>query len=119
MKTILIVDDEDSLRKGMAMTLTKKGYRALEAEDGMVGLSVATEQKPDLIISDVYMDNMNGFIMVENLQQDPETAAIPVILMTSAAQAAGAWTVVGAVEYMNKPFTMDALLTTVKRVLKE
>jgi len=118
MKKILIVDDEKSLRKGIVMSLRSKGYMTLEAEDGAVGLELATSHVPDLIISDVYMDNMNGFVMVENLKEDPVTANIPVIMMTSAAQGAGAWKSDIAVEYLEKPFSMPNLVELVEKILK-
>ncbi len=118
MKKILIVDDENSLRKGIVMSLRSKGYMTLEAEDGAVGLELATSHVPDLIISDVYMDNMNGFVMVENLKEDPVTANIPVIMMTSAAQGAGAWKSDIAVEYLEKPFPMPKLVELVEKILK-
>jgi len=81
-----------------------------EAEDGMMGLEIAERNKPDVILSDVHMDVMNGFIMVEELRQNPATASIPVVMMTSAAQAAGAWNSEIAVEYLEKPFTIAKLL---------
>ena len=119
-KKILIVDDEDSLRKSMAIMLRLKGgYEVFEAADGLEGLDVATANIPDLIISDVYMDNMNGFMMVEEIQQQPSTRDIPIIMMTSAAQAAGAWKSGAAVEYLDKGFTLVELLDVVKRIIKE
>jgi len=65
------------------------------------------------------MDNMNGFMMVEELQQNPETAGIPVIMMTGAASAAGAWNAGVAVEYLEKPFTVAKLLEVIGSILKK
>lgn len=118
MKTILIVDDEPPTRKVIAAALAKQGYKTLEAEDGLEGARLATEKLPNLIISDVYMDNMNGFMMVEQLQSDPSTARIPVIMMTSQAQGAGAWQADADVEYLDKGFSMAKLIETVEKVLK-
>jgi CheY-like chemotaxis protein len=118
MKKILVVDDEASTRKVIAAALSKQGYKTLEASDGLEGHRIATEQLPDLIISDVFMDNMNGFMMVEQLQEDPSTARIPVIMMTSAAQGAGAWQADADIEYLEKGFSMSTLIETVERVLK-
>ncbi|MEX0602522.1 MAG: response regulator [Bacteroidota bacterium] len=118
MKTILIVDDEESTRKVIAASLIKKGYKTLEASDGLEGLGMAKAHRPDLIISDVYMENMNGFMMVEGLQEDPDTSLIPVIMMTSAAQGAGAWDSGAAVEYLEKGFSMSTMVETVERILK-
>lgn len=118
MKKILIVDDEDSFRKSLASQLKLKGWAVAEAADGLEGVDMAARHKPDVILSDVHMDNMNGFMMVEELQQYPATASIPVILMTSAASAAGAWNSDIAVEYLEKPFSIVKLLDTIGRVLK-
>jgi len=118
MKKILIVDDEPAQRKVIAAALKQKGYGTLEAEDGLQGLEQARAEKPDLIISDVYMDNMNGFMMVETLRQDAEFETIPVIMMTSAAQAAGAWQSEEDIEYLDKGFAMPKLLSTIEKMLK-
>jgi len=119
LKKILVVDDEASFRKSIASQLKLKGFGVFEAEDGLMGLEIATKHKPDVILSDVNMDNMNGFMMVDELHQDPSTASIPVIMMTSAAQAAGAWNSDVAVEYLEKPFTIAKLLEVLGRLLKK
>jgi CheY-like chemotaxis protein len=119
MKKILVVDDEESFRKSMAAQLKLKGFLVLEAADGLEGVDMATQHKPDVILCDVQMDNMNGFMMVEQLQEDPKTASIPVILMTSAAAAAGAWNAGVAVEYLEKPFTIAKLLEVIGHILKK
>ena len=117
--TILVVDDEDAVRKSIAFALKRKrGFEVLEAADGLVGLELAKMQKPDLIISDVIMDNLNGFMMLESLQEDPETAQIPVIMMTTPALDAGAWKSGIATEYLEKGFSLDELLAVVDKVLK-
>jgi CheY-like chemotaxis protein len=118
-KKIMVVDDEYSLRKSIAIMLKiKGGFDVLEAEDGLMGLEMARQHFPDLIISDVLMDNMNGFMMLENLMEDPQTAKIPVIMMTSAAQGAGAWNSGMAVQYLDKGFTLPQLLALVDNILK-
>jgi CheY-like chemotaxis protein len=119
MKKILVVDDEDSFRKSLASQLKLKGYAVFEAVDGLEGVDLAARHKPDVIVCDVQMDNMNGFMMVEELQQYPATASIPVIMMTSAAAAAGAWNSDIAVEYLEKPFTIVKLLEVMGQVMKK
>ena len=119
MKTILVVDDEASMRKSIVVALNAKGYKTIEAEDGMEGLSLAAAEQPDIIISDVNMDNMNGFMMVEQLRDNPDTALIPVIMMTGAAQGAGAWEASSDVEYLEKGFTMQKLVDTIENVLNK
>jgi CheY-like chemotaxis protein len=118
-KTVLVVDDEQSVRKSVSLTLyLNRGFEILEAEDGLIGLDLAKKKKPDLIISDVIMDNLNGFMMLESLREDPETAQIPVIMMTSFASNAGAWKSGAAIEYLEKGFSVDDLLAIVDKILK-
>ena len=113
----MIVDDEPSQRKVISAALKQKGCQTFEASDGLEGLEAARTQMPDLIITDVFMENMNGFIMVETLREDPETAGIPVVMMTSAAQGAGAWQSMEDVEYIEKGFAMAALVQLVEKLL--
>ena len=117
-KKVLVVDDEEAIRKSVGFALyLNRGFEIVEAENGLIGLDLAQKQKPDLIISDVIMDNMNGFMMLESLRNDPETAHIPVIMMTSFATSAGAWKSGGAVEYMEKGFSVEDLLAAVDKIL--
>ena len=117
MKTILIVDDEEAFRRGLSMGLTMEGYGILEAKDGLEGSEMAAKHLPDLIITDVQMDNMNGFVMLEELRRNEATSLIPAILMTGASVNAGAWQAGGAVEYLEKPFSLDDLVAAVKKIL--
>ena len=73
MKTILVVDDDPDMRKLATIILTKEGYTIIEAEDGSLALDLVKEKKPDLIISDVMMENVNGFMLYELLHDDPST----------------------------------------------
>jgi CheY-like chemotaxis protein len=118
-KKVLIVDDEEPVRKSISIILyLNRGFEVLEAEDGLLGLEIAKKQKPDLIISDVMMDNLNGFMLLESLKEDPETAKIPVIMMTNPAKDAGAWRSGAAIEYLEKGFTLDELLAVIDRILQ-
>jgi CheY-like chemotaxis protein len=119
MKTVLIVDDEPAFRKAISASLKARGYNTLEAEDGIMGLDIAAKHRPDIILSDVNMDNMNGFMMVENLQQEPLTARIPVIMMTGQAQGAGAWQSEANITYLEKGFSIPELIIAIEGVLKK
>ncbi len=116
-KKVLIVDDDESLRKSIVITLKVKGYEVWEAEDGMSGLELTQQRRPDLVISDVYMPGMNGFVMVESIKGDAALKHIKVIMMTSAAQAAGAWKSEPDVVYLDKGFSLPGLVETVGKVL--
>ena len=117
-KRILVVDDEEMLRRGIVKVLQLEGYSMFEAGDGDEGLRAAFDKNPDLIISDVHMPNMNGFMMLEELQKDKKAAKIPVIMMTGVAQKAGAWSSDMTLEYLEKPFSLDTLVQAVKKILK-
>jgi CheY-like chemotaxis protein len=118
MKTILIVDDNVAVRTMMKIVLNTNGFETLEAENGSVALTLATEKKPDLIISDVMMDNVNGFMLYELLRKDPATRKIPMILITGAAQNSGAWNSEKDVTYFEKPISMHDILNEVKKKLR-
>jgi CheY-like chemotaxis protein len=118
-KKILVVEDDDTVRLSISVALRLKGgFEVLEAEDGLRGLELAKQHNPDLIISDVVMNNLNGFLMLETLKEYPETADIPVIIMTSRAQSDKEWKTGAAVEYLAKGFTLEALLSKVNSILK-
>lgn len=117
MKKILVVDDDESLRKSVAITLQVKGFQVLEAEDGMMGLEMAQQHRPSLIITDVFMPGMNGFMLVESVRSDAALKDIKVIMMTSAAQAAGAWKSEQDVIYLDKGFALPELVDLVKKTL--
>jgi CheY-like chemotaxis protein len=118
-KKILVVDDDDSVRKSICAALKLKGgFETLEAEDGLTGLELAKQHHPDLIISDVVMENFNGFRMLETLKEYQETADIPIIMMTIQAQADKEWKTGAAIEYLSKGFTLDVLLEKVNSILK-
>jgi len=114
-KKILIVEDEMEMRKWLAEALKREGYEVIQAEDGMMGVEKAKKDPPDLIISDVYMDNMNGFMMRELLQEDPQTEGTPYIMITGAAESVGAWRSETDVEYLLKPFSVAQLVSAVKK----
>ena len=118
-KKILVVDDDESVRKSISAALRMKGgFETLEAEDGFAGLEIAKQHHPDLIISDVVMKNLNGFLMLEVLKEYPGTADIPIIMMTIEAQADREWKMGAAVEYLAKGFSIEMLLEKVNAILK-
>lgn len=114
MAKILVVDDEASIRNMISMVLTSQGHTVLEADNGVTALDMIKTQFPQLIISDVMMSNMNGFVLREILQQDPLTARIPMIMMTGNSKKAGAWQSDPEIDYLAKPFTVPELTGLVK-----
>lgn len=118
MKTILIVDDYKPILEFEKKVLIPEGFEILEAEDGSAALEIAKEKLPNLIISDVKMDNLNGFMLIEYLRDDPVTAKIPIILVTGVAQNAGMWDSDRNIGYLLKPVLPDQLLSAVKKWIK-
>ncbi len=117
MKKILVVDDEDDVRSYVVKSLKDEGFETIEADNGSSALTLAKTHQPDLIISDVVMDSGSGFMLWEWLRDDPQTAAIPLILITGLAEHAGAWESDPEVEYLAKPFGVLQLLSAVTRKL--
>jgi CheY-like chemotaxis protein len=82
-RSVLVVDDEPHIRQVLAIKLRAAGYEVYLAEDGLKGLQIARDKHPDVIISDFRMPNMNGLEMCDALLASPDTAKIPVILLTA------------------------------------
>ncbi len=118
-KTVLVVDDEASLRLLMQATLGRGAYRVLEATNGAAGLELARRERPDLVILDVGMPDLDGYTVCRALKGDPETAGMAVVMLTARAQEGDRQRGVeaGADAYITKPFSPRALLETVERML--
>jgi len=115
MKTILIVDDDIEMRTLLRLILKREGYKILEADNGEAALDLAKVNIPNLIISDIMMENINGFMLFEFLLDDPLTQNIPMILVTGKAQNAGAWKMDPRIAYLEKPVAPIDLLDAVKK----
>ena len=121
MKKILVIDDEEWLREMMLLALRQRGFEVIEAENGEKGIEIARKEVPDLILCDVNMDKVDGYLTLSSLRSEPITASIPFILMTGLADQAGMrhGMELGADDYLPKPFTIDALYAAVEARLKK
>src|SRR5580698_9578805 len=121
MKRILVIDDEEWLREMIQLALRQKGYDVVEAENGAVGIDKARKILPDLVLCDINMEKVDGYLTLSSLRSEPSTAAIPFILMTGLADNAGMrhGMELGADDYLAKPFTTDALYAAVDARLKK
>jgi CheY-like chemotaxis protein len=81
---VLIVEDSSDLRSLFVRVLQRKGFRVYEASNGREALACLTEVKPDVIVTDVMMPEMNGIELIRHLRSRPSTAEIPVVVMTAA-----------------------------------
>ena len=119
-KTILVADDDEDLRLLVQITLENPSYRILTAVDGCQAIHAVNQYRPDLLIIDWMMPGLNGCQAVRQLRQNPQTAAIPVVMLTakddekSQKQMAS----LELAGYLVKPFSPLALIKTVKEVLK-
>ena len=120
-KRILIVDDEEVIRKFLKINLNKLGYEVVEAIDGEKAIEKIGEGKPDLIICDVMMPNKNGWEVVKEVKTNPDTSEIPIILLTAKNDDIDMFKgyELGANYYMTKPFTKDQLLYGLKLMFEE
>ena len=115
-RTILLVDDEESVRKIVGRRLEIDGYRVLTADSGEEGLKIAQEQLPDLVLLDIMMPKMKGRDVCARLKADPKTAHIPVIFLTALGLAdhIKAGMDLGAEDYIVKPFEPTELKERIK-----
>jgi two-component system sensor histidine kinase/response regulator len=121
MKKILVIDDEIWLREMILLALSQKGYEVVEAVNGEEGIIKARQELPDLILCDVNMQKVDGYLTLSSLRSEPATAAIPFILMTGLADQAGMrhGMELGADDYLPKPFTIEGLYASVEARLKK
>jgi signal transduction histidine kinase len=121
MKKILVIDDEEWLREMIHLALKQKGFEVIEAINGAEGIEKARKELPDLILCDVNMEKVDGYLTLSSLRTEAPTASIPFILMTGLADNAGMrhGMELGADDYLPKPFTTDGLYAAVDARLKK
>lgn len=119
-KRVLIVDDEDDIREVAQLSLEMTaGWEVLAASSGGEGVRLARAERPDAILLDVMMPEMDGPATFERLQADPETRSIPVVLLTAKVQAGDQRRLaeLGVDGVLSKPFDPMQLAADVARVL--
>ncbi|MGL5032769.1 MAG: response regulator, partial [Microcystaceae cyanobacterium] len=119
-KTILVVDDSAALRRTLALTLEKSGYRVIQAKDGQEALdTLGRTMGINLIICDVEMPNLNGFEFLGQRRRNPEMMKIPVAMLTSRGSDKHRQLAMhlGASEYFTKPYIEQQFLVSIKGIL--
>lgn len=116
-KSILIVEDDESLMLGLEENLRAAGYRVYKAENGLEGQQIAMERSPDLILLDVMLPGMSGFELCQSLRV--HGVKVPIILLTARQEEVDKLTGfdMGADDYVTKPFSIRELLARIKAVL--
>jgi CheY-like chemotaxis protein len=117
---ILIVEDNADLSQLLAVYLNGIGYKTLEAQSSEDGVTKALSERPDLIITDLNLPDMNGVDATMRLKQDPATSGIPIVVLT--AMGVGKWTTqalnAGAAKCLIKPISPPELANVVRELLQ-
>lgn len=116
MARILVIEDEPSIRENMIETLELEGYQAAAAANGRLGVEMARQYRPDLIICDIMMPEMDGYAVLTALREDPLTRTIPFIFASAKAERGSIrqGMSIGADDYLTKPFTPHELLDAIR-----
>ena len=116
---VLVIDDEPDVLLLCRVNLELAGHEVLEAPSGELGLELALNERPDLIVLDLMLPVRDGLSVLEDLLSDPRTHGTPVVLLTAKTQLRdrlAGWRA-GCAEYLTKPFSPAALTETVERVI--
>lgn len=122
MKKVLIVDDSKLIIRITKSILEKAGYSVLEAHDGSECFKVLAMQKPDIILLDVVMPEMDGWEVCRKIKEDKTTSDIPVVMFTTSSSERDiqkSFEYSGANAHINKPFNHEEMLNLIKELLKE
>ena len=114
-KKILIIEDQAPMRRNIALMLQMEGYDVCTAENGRIGLETARKEKPDLILCDVMMPELDGYGVVQALREDEAFAATPFVFLTAKSDRGDVRIGMnfGADDYLTKPVVRDDLLAAV------
>ena len=117
----MVVDDSLTVRKITSRLLAKEGYQVVTAKDGVDALQHLQEIVPDVMLVDIEMPRMDGFELTKNVRSDPQTAHIPIIMITSrtAEKHRNYAMELGVNAYLGKPFQEDELLGHIAGFLKK
>jgi two-component system, OmpR family, alkaline phosphatase synthesis response regulator PhoP len=117
-KTVLVIEDDESIALGLEMNLGAEGYHVLAARDGEDGLALARGDDPDLVILDVMLPKLNGFEVLRMLRSERRTMPIIMLSARGAELDKVMGLELGAEDYITKPFSLAELLARVKAVLR-
>ena len=121
MAKILVVDDSPTETHLIKTLLSKHGHQVIEAENGEQGVALATRELPDLVLMDIVMPGLNGFQATRQISKNPQTAHIPVVIVTTKDQETDrVWGKrQGARGYLLKPLQESMLLSTIDELLTD
>lgn len=116
---ILVVDDEPTIVRLMEFILARQGHEMIVAVNGEEALQKIKAHQPDLVLLDIMMPRIDGYEVAQRVRADPQTAALPIIMLSAKAQDEDVrkGVEVGVDEYVTKPFTPDHLVQVVSEYL--
>lgn len=116
--TVLTVDDSRTMRDMLRLALDSAGFTVRQAEDGMHGLEVLQQNRPDVIVTDINMPRMDGFGFIEAVRSSDDYGAIPILVLTteSDAEKKARARKAGATGWIIKPFEPEKLVAAIRRV---
>ena len=119
MKTVLIVEDNEKNMKLARDILRAKGYATLEAVNGLDGVKLALEHKPDLVLMDIQLPDINGIEAFERIRANADTAAIPVVAFTASVTVNDRSRIgdAGFDGFLSKPINLKEFVETVRRMV--
>ena len=119
-KKILVIEDEPEMRRNLATILKLEKFTALAAENGRTGLDLARREKPDLILCDIMMPELDGHEVVQALRNEPALASIPFIFLTAKGEKSDhrSGMELGADDYLTKPVSKADLLGAIRARLR-
>ncbi|MDH4111641.1 MAG: response regulator [Actinomycetota bacterium] len=120
MRRVLVIDDEADVRLLYRVNLRHAGFEVLEADDGIRGIEATLEHLPDAVVLDLMMPGANGFQVLEVLRSNPDSADVPVLVLTAASQTDDLRRCyqLGADDVITKPFMPEALTDGISRMLE-
>jgi two-component system, cell cycle response regulator DivK len=120
-RRILVVEDQEDNRRIIRDLLTSVGYGLIEAHDGAAGVRLAASERPDLILMDIQLPEVDGYEATRQIKAQPELRPIPIIVVTSYALSGddAKAHAAGCDAYIAKPFSPRQLLATIRRFLPE
>ena len=117
MSTIVLIEDDREIGSTLSAVLDGAGYRVVLATNGIDGQRLITTEKPDLVITDMMMPRMGGFPVLEFLRTLPAPPKVIMITANEGGRHKAYAEMLGAVDYLRKPFAMDVLLETVRKAM--